>query len=66
MKHDPPQTVKTSSKEEGRKFESVGSKVKMSFGGGGGGGGGVLGKRSAGAITMKLKPQVSTALCVKE
>lgn len=43
-------------KEEGERCKSdpVGSKVKMSFGGGSG----VLGKRPAGAITMKLKPQV--------
>ena len=60
--HDPPheQAVKQTSKEEERKLEPVGSKIKMSFGGRGAGGGSVLGKRTAatGAITMKLKPQV--------
>ena len=68
---DPPhaQTVKLSStsKEEERKFEPVGSKIKMSFGGRGTGGGSVLGKRPAatGAITMKLKPQVARIiLCI--
>ena len=51
-----PHTVSASQKE-GHKPEFASSKVKISLGGGSGSGG-LLGKRPAGTITMKLKPQV--------
>ena len=55
------QTLMTSMKGKDDTKSDTGSKVKISLGGGGFGsvgGSGLLGKRAAGNITMKLKPQV--------
>lgn len=57
MPKKPDLSTLSETKEESKSTSPMGSKVKMSLGGGGGQGS-LLGKRPAGTITMKLKPQV--------